>query len=66
MTKQQIQSTSHSCSFCGKKTNEVELMIAGPRDADICNECVWLCVNALLGKLGNQVVALPKKPGGDQ
>ena len=35
-----------SCSFCGKKQEEVTKVIAGP-NAHICNECVELC-NAIL------------------
>lgn len=34
------------CSFCGKKMDNVELLIAGP-GACICNECVDLCVEIL-------------------
>jgi ATP-dependent protease Clp ATPase subunit len=30
------------CSFCGKSTSEVEVIIAGPC-VFICNECVVLC-----------------------
>jgi ATP-dependent Clp protease ATP-binding subunit ClpX len=33
-----------SCSFCGKKQNEVKRMIAGP-DVYICNECIDLCAS---------------------
>ncbi len=31
-----------SCSFCGKKQNEVKRIIAGP-DVFICNECIDIC-----------------------
>ena len=34
------------CSFCGKREDEVERMIAGP-SACICNECVSLCMSIL-------------------
>jgi hypothetical protein len=34
------------CSFCGKRHDEVERLIAGPA-VHICNECVTLCVQAL-------------------
>ena len=34
------------CSFCGKKQDQVERLIAG-QGAYICNECVELCVNIL-------------------
>lgn len=32
-----------SCSFCGKSSDEVERMIAGPSGVFICNECIHLC-----------------------
>jgi hypothetical protein len=31
------------CSFCLKSQDEVDKLIAGPRDIYICNECVELC-----------------------
>ncbi len=37
------QSTSHQCSFCGKRRGEVARLIAGPNGVFICNECVVLC-----------------------
>jgi ATP-dependent Clp protease ATP-binding subunit ClpX len=35
------------CSFCGKSTEAVEKVIAGPDGVYICNECVMLCVDIL-------------------
>jgi ATP-dependent Clp protease ATP-binding subunit ClpX len=32
----------HTCSFCGKRHDEVAKLIAGP-DVNICDECVSLC-----------------------
>lgn len=32
----------HTCSFCGKRHDEVSKLIAGP-DVNICDECVNLC-----------------------
>ena len=32
----------HTCSFCGKRHDEVNKLIAGP-DVNICDECVALC-----------------------
>ncbi|HOE67592.1 MAG TPA: ATP-dependent Clp protease ATP-binding subunit ClpX, partial [Candidatus Hydrogenedentes bacterium] len=32
----------HTCSFCGKRHDEVNKLIAGP-DVNICDECVQLC-----------------------
>ncbi len=34
---------SDRCSFCGKVSNEVARLIAGPPGVCICNECVDLC-----------------------
>ncbi len=31
------------CSFCGKSEDEVEKLISGPNDVNICNECVEVC-----------------------
>ena len=36
------------CSFCGKRQEQVEKMIAGP-DVYICNDCVMLC-NSILAE----------------
>lgn len=35
-----------SCSFCGKRQEQVTKLIAGP-DVFICNDCVQLCANIL-------------------
>lgn len=45
------------CGFCGKRPNEVALLIAGPT-THICNECVALCVEVL----GQQMVPKEQKP----
>jgi ClpX C4-type zinc finger len=37
------------CSFCGKASDEVARLIAGPESA-ICNECVALCNDILAEK----------------
>jgi hypothetical protein len=36
-----------SCSFCGKRQDQVEKLVAGPK-VYICNECVGLC-NDIIG-----------------
>lgn len=36
------RNNNHSCSFCGKKQDQVQKLIAGPQ-VFICNECVDLC-----------------------
>jgi ATP-dependent Clp protease ATP-binding subunit ClpX len=37
-----------SCSFCGKRSEEVKVLVAGPQDVFICNECVMTCVEILI------------------
>lgn len=37
------------CSVCGKGTNQVRAMVAGP-SAHICNECVALCQSIVAAK----------------
>ena len=39
--------TKMACDFCGKSQDDVALLIAGPRDIAICNECVDLCVGVI-------------------
>lgn len=36
------------CAFCGKSEQEVERLISG-QDANICNECIELCGELLVG-----------------
>ena len=36
-----------SCSFCGKRQEQVDRLIAGHGSTYICNECVSLCTNIL-------------------
>lgn len=38
------------CDFCGENQHKVELMIAGPEDNFICNECVGLCNDIIAEK----------------
>ena len=41
------QEGSHSppdCSFCGRNSNEVQKLVAGPRSY-ICNDCIDLCAD---------------------
>jgi len=35
------------CTFCGKRQDQVERIIAGQGSSYICNECVILCMNIL-------------------
>ena len=38
-----------SCSFCGKKQNEVKSLKSGP-SSNICNECIELCEHVIKNK----------------
>lgn len=43
------QEGSHSppdCSFCGRNSNDVEKLVAGPRSF-ICSDCIELCADML-------------------
>ncbi len=42
MAPQRARSDVPTCSFCGKRHDEVNKLIAGP-DVNICDECVNLC-----------------------
>jgi ATP-dependent Clp protease ATP-binding subunit ClpX len=42
-----------SCSFCGKRQEQVVKLIAGP-DVFICNDCVQLCSDILLEDAGTE------------
>lgn len=41
---EKIEKPKLYCSFCGKCQDEIEKLIASPRNITICNECVVLCV----------------------
>ena len=36
-----------ACTFCGKSSEAVEHLIAGPNQQAICNECVALCADII-------------------
>ncbi len=42
MAPHRSRGDAHTCSFCGKRQDEVNKLIAGP-DVNICDECVSLC-----------------------
>lgn len=35
------------CDFCGKRTDFVKYILAGPTDAHICNECITAANNMI-------------------
>lgn len=39
-----------TCSFCGKRQDEVKKLIAGPEEIYICDECVSLCYEIVSGE----------------
>ncbi|MCR4762726.1 MAG: ClpX C4-type zinc finger protein [Lachnospiraceae bacterium] len=39
-----------TCSFCGKKRDEVKHMVSAPSGACICDECVSLCRDIFAGR----------------
>lgn len=41
------------CSFCGKSEHEVLLLIAGPQNNFICDDCVEACVK-LINEISNK------------
>ena len=50
-----------SCSFCGKRENEVRRLIAG-HSVHICNECVELCSRIVSGESeSNDAIPLRKQ-----
>lgn len=51
-----------SCSFCGKRQENVQKLIAGP-DVFICNDCVKLCSD-ILAEDGNAETKMALKDGG--
>lgn len=40
----------HYCSFCGKRDDEVTMLIAGPGRVFICDGCVGLCADMVRDK----------------
>ena len=40
------------CAFCGKSSDEVTAMIAGPNGIYICDECISVCADAMMRDLG--------------
>ena len=38
-----------SCSFCGKKLDDIWRLVEGPDNIYICNECVAMCVMIMIG-----------------
>ncbi|HEX72832.1 MAG TPA: ATP-dependent Clp protease ATP-binding subunit ClpX [Candidatus Hydrogenedentes bacterium] len=62
MAPQRSRNDVPTCSFCGKRHDEVNKLIAGP-DVNICDECVHLCSEIVAEdrarKVGNRSMRAP-------
>jgi ClpX C4-type zinc finger len=58
MLAQRPSVTKPGCSFCGKASEEVDKLIAGP-GVFICNICVDLCNSILTGNQGHGDSEIP-------
>ena len=41
------------CSFCGQNRHAVELIVAGPATAAICNRCIMVCSQVMMENSGH-------------
>lgn len=57
-----MTSNTPSCSFCGKKKDKVNKLIAG-NDANICNECIEVCGDLLDQTIKTSAKATDTKSG---
>lgn len=53
------------CDFCDKSQDDVEQIIAGPKDIHICNECVELCVEIIQEKRDEKTVKAEAEASAD-
>ena len=58
LLKQRARSTALRCSFCGRASEDVTKLIAGP-GVYICDGCVQLCNEILAKRPSSQSAALP-------
>lgn len=49
------------CAFCGKNANQVVAMISSPQGANICDECISLCAEAVIKDLGAPVLGFSEE-----
>lgn len=42
------------CSFCNRESRQIKYMVKGPKDANICNECVEICLELIKERLEEQ------------
>ena len=43
------------CSFCGNTAQDVRMMVAGPNNIYICEECITICYEVLLDNYKNEL-----------
>ena len=64
-TKKEVKKPAQSktvkkcCSFCGKNAETIGLLIAGPNDIFICDECVTVCLKILNNEAGGKFSLCP-------
>ena len=55
------------CSFCGKSQGQVRKLIAGPKGAYICDECVDICAEIIEEEFENEEeTGAAEETGADQ
>jgi len=57
-----MKNKEQSCSFCGRKKSETELLISG-LEGNICNHCVDQAGKILEKELVAEGIVAPKKSG---
>ncbi|MFW5830091.1 MAG: ClpX C4-type zinc finger protein, partial [Planctomycetota bacterium] len=56
MAKRKGTDEHDHCSFCGRSSEQVDRLIAGPPSVFICNECVQVCSSLLESDTGKRGV----------
>lgn len=59
----QSSTKAYKCSFCHKKQDEVNRLIAGPSQVYICDECVMLCQEIISDSSDQKVAPLEGAAG---
>jgi ATP-dependent Clp protease ATP-binding subunit ClpX len=55
---------NRKCSFCGKRRDQVEVLVAGPGGVTICTECVDFC-NEIIADARVRLATPPQGPEQD-
>lgn len=61
MARRPPANTSLICSFCGKSSKSGAIIIPGPSDANICEDCVFLCSQIISDVDADEQKTPPKK-----